>query len=259
VINGAEAVGEAAGSVTVSTGVEEVSAQKIGGMTFAAGLKPGRYVSIEVRDTGCGMDPATQARIFDPFFTTKFTGRGLGLAAVLGIVRGHSGAVNVRSAPGKGTAFQVLFPTTTAEPTKPERGLAVPAHCGADTILVVDDEELVRRAAKLTLEKYGYHVVLAEDGKRAVETLVALGAEVSAVLLDMAMHGMGGERAFQEIRRLQPDLPVIASSGYSEAEAIARFGRGIAGFVQKPYSVAALTHKIAEVLASRKQALSSLR
>jgi two-component system cell cycle sensor histidine kinase/response regulator CckA len=252
VINGAEAVGEGPGTVTVSTGLEEMSAQTIAGLTFASDLKPGRYVSLEVRDTGCGMDVATLARIFDPFFTTKFTGRGLGLAAVLGIVRGHSGAVNVRSTPGRGTTFQVLFPVVEAPKMETRDARAVTAAVGGGVILVVDDEDMVRRAAKVSLEKYGYQVVLAEDGKRAVDVLTSLDHTISGVLLDMTMPGMSGEQTFQQMRRIRPDLPVIASSGFSEAEAIARFGLGISGFVQKPYTAAALAAKVAEVMADRR-------
>jgi PAS domain S-box-containing protein len=257
VINGAEAVDEAAGTVTISTGLEELSAQDIAGMTFAADLTPGRYVSLEVRDSGCGMDPATLARIFDPFFTTKFTGRGLGLAAVLGIVRGHAGAVNVRSAPGRGTTFQVLFPVAAAAKSEPKAAPLLPNGRGADTILVVDDEELVRRAAKVALEKYGYRVFVAEDGKRAVDLFQTFAPEISAVLLDMTMPGMSGEQTFQEMRKIRSDLPVIASSGYSETEAVARFGLGIAGFVQKPYTAAALAAKVAEVMSNRKRSRGS--
>ncbi len=256
VINGAEAVGNSPGAVTVSTGLEDLSAQAIAGMTFAEGLKPGRYVSLEVRDTGCGMDAATLARIFDPFFTTKFTGRGLGLAAVLGIVRGHGGAVNVRSSPGRGTTFQVLLPVASGKAVA-KRAAAAPVSGGAATILVVDDEELVRRSARMALERYGYHVLLAEDGKRAVEVLEKPEFEISAVLLDMTMPGMSGEQTFQAIRDIRPALPVIASSGYSEAEAMARFGHGIAGFVQKPYTAATLAGKVAEVMASRKKTLGA--
>jgi CheY-like chemotaxis protein len=129
---------------------------------------------------------------------------------------------------------------------------AVTAAVGGGVILVVDDEDMVRRAAKVSLEKYGYQVVLAEDGKRAVDVLTSLDHTISGVLLDMTMPGMSGEQTFQQMRRIRPDLPVIASSGFSEAEAIARFGLGISGFVQKPYTAAALAAKVAEVMADRR-------
>ena len=154
VINGAEAVGDARGAVTISTGVEQIEAADIAGITFAADLKPGRYVSLEVRDTGCGMDPATLARIFDPFFTTKFTGRGLGLAAVLGIVRGHMGAVNVRTAPGRGTTFQVLFPVAAAQKIEPQA--RAPAACRTARPIPSwwwTTRNWCARAAKASLEK----------------------------------------------------------------------------------------------------------
>jgi two-component system, cell cycle sensor histidine kinase and response regulator CckA len=258
VINGAEAIGSASGTVTISTNAEQVDEREIVGMTFAGDLKPGRYVSLEVRDNGCGMDPDTQARIFDPFFTTKFTGRGLGLAAVLGIVRGHQGGVNVRSSLGRGTAFQVLFPLAATQKPEPKPARPEPQP-GADTILVVDDEELVRRAAKVALEKYGYTAIMAEDGRRAVDLFRGQPDEIALVLLDMTMPVMGGEETFRELRNIRPDIAVIASSGYSEAEAMARFGQGIAGFVQKPYSASTLAAKIAEVMAGRRARRSASR
>jgi len=258
VINGAEAVGSAPGVVTISSSAEQIEDRDIAGMTFGGELRPGRYVSLEVRDSGCGMDADTQARIFDPFFTTKFTGRGLGLAAVLGIVRGHQGGVNVRSAPGRGTVFQVLFPLAVTQ--KPEPKVVRPApRFTADTILVVDDEELVRRAAKVALEKYGYTAVLAEDGQRAVDLFRSKPDQIALVLLDMTMPGMSGEESFQELRRIRADVAVIASSGYSEAEAVARFGQGLAGFVQKPYSASTLAAKVAEAMADRKRASTGAR
>jgi PAS domain S-box-containing protein len=252
VINGAEAVGSARGVVTISTGVEQIEEREIAGMTFGGDLKPGRYVSLEVRDSGCGMDADTLARIFDPFFTTKFTGRGLGLAAVLGIVRGHQGGVNVRSAPGRGTVFQVLFPLAIVQKQEPKVSPPEPQF-SADTILIVDDEQLVRRAAQVALEKYGYTTLLAEDGQRAVELFRSKRDEIAVVLLDMTMPVMSGEETFQELRKIRPDVAVIASSGYSEAEAMARFGRGIAGFVQKPYTASTLAARVAEVMAGRRR------
>ena len=253
VINGAEAVGTTAGTVTISTGLEEATEREIAQMTFGGDLKPGRCVSLEVRDTGCGMDAETLARIFDPFFTTKFTGRGLGLAAVLGIVRGHQGGVNVRSAPGRGTTFQVLFPPAAVQKLEPQQTPPAPEF-KAGTVLIVDDEELVRRAAKVALEKYGYTAVLADNGQRAIELFRGMADEIAVVLLDMTMPLISGEETFQQLKRIRPDVAVIASSGYSEAEAMARFGQGLAGFVQKPYSAAALSAKVAEAMAGRRWA-----
>src|SRR5262249_49585104 len=144
----------------------------------SAGLKPGTFVSLEVHDSGCGMDEATVNRIFDPFFTTKFTGRGLGLAAVQGIVRGHSGAVKVYSRPGSGTTFKVLFPATEAV-VPPKPSLIIPTLAKDQLILVVDDEDIVRRTAKSMLERNGYTVVLAENGAEGVELFQVLADKVS--------------------------------------------------------------------------------
>ncbi len=238
VINGAEAIGDAGGTVTIRTSV--VEAQAAGEEQF------GPHVLLDVEDTGCGMDQATRERIFDPFFTTKFTGRGLGLAAVLGIVRGHRGTIQVESAPGQGTRFSVSFPASagTAAPPRPR---VEQDWRGSGTILVVDDEEIVRETAKSTLEHFGYEVLLAADGQEALECL-RRAPQVGLVLLDLTMPVMSGEEALIEMRRLRPDLRVILSSGYNEIEAIRRFqGQGLSGFLQKPYTAEVLGEKVKAV------------
>jgi PAS domain S-box-containing protein len=249
VINGAEAIGEDAnGTVLVTTGIQNVDEQYLLSMLEVSELAPGRYISLEVHDSGCGMDEPTLCRIFDPFFTTKFTGRGLGLAAVQGIVQGHKGALKVYSRPGSGTTFKVLFPATE-ELAEPKPAPALHLRGKGELILVVDDEEIIRRTAKAMLERYGYTVVVADNGKEGVDLFSVLGDKVAAVLLDMTMPVMNGEEALRHMKMINPDIRVVLSSGYNEVEAIRRFtGKGIAGFIQKPYSSAGLAEKLGILL-----------
>jgi PAS domain S-box-containing protein len=249
VINGAEAIGlNENATVLVTTGVQRVDENYQLNTLGGSELPDGAYVSLEVHDTGCGMDEATLGRIFDPFFTTKFTGRGLGLAAVQGIVRGHKGMMKIYSRPGGGTTFKVLFPATAdTAVVKPE---TVPHIVVRDKlILVIDDEDIIRRTAKSMLEHYGFTVVLAENGQEGVELFQVLVEKVSAVLLDMTMPIMNGEEAFRRLKAINPAIKVILSSGYNEVEAIRLFtGKGLAGFIQKPYSTTTLLEKIRSVL-----------
>jgi PAS domain S-box-containing protein len=249
ILNGAEAIGPDGGTVLVRTGAQEVDPQYIG--TFSQDvdrLTPGRYVMLEVHDTGCGMSADTLARIFDPFFTTKFTGRGLGLSAVQGIVRGHRGALKVYTEVGQGTTFKVLFPMSAAvvsdAPARLEKDLT-----GTGTILIVDDEEIVRQAARHTLESYGYQTLTASDGAEAVRIFRAKGNMMAAVLLDLTMPVMNGEEAIDEILASHPGIRVIVSTGYDHREAVARFSRKrVAGYLQKPYTSRQLAEKVQSVL-----------
>jgi CheY-like chemotaxis protein len=231
VLNAAEAIGSRTGIITVRTGVEEVS------QADAAGLKPGRYVRLEVIDTGCGMTEETKAKIFDPFFSTKFLGRGLGLAAVAGIIRGHHGAITVDSTPGQGSCFKVLFPASSrpAEQLAP----APQSHAlgGTETVLVVDDEPMVRKMVKRALERRGYTVLEADNGLAAIELFREHSSDIALVILDLTMPKMGGEEAFPELRKIRPDVKIVVSSGYNESEAMTLFdGQRVSGFIQKPYT-----------------------
>ncbi len=254
VINGAEAIPEGkTGAVLITTGVQDVDDAYIQTTVPGTDIKQGRYVSLEVHDTGIGITPDIISRIFDPFFTTKFAGRGLGLAAVRGIVQGHSGAMKVYSTPGQGTTFKLLFPASGKEEQRRFDSVSKQAGLqGTGTVLVIDDEEIVRRTAQTTLERFGYDVVLAGNGRQGLDAFRRLADRVAVVLLDMTMPVMSGEETFRELRTIQPDIKVILSSGYNEVEAIRHFtGKGLAGFIQKPYSAVRLAEAVKSVLTRR--------
>jgi len=245
VINGAEAIGERGGTVTVATGMKAVAASDES-LWRASGqpLAPGRYVLLEVRDDGPGMDAQTVDRIFEPFFTTKFTGRGLGLAAVLGVVRGHRGALSVESAPGQGTVFRILFVPSAQVPGLETPAVAKPGWRDL-TLLLIDDEEVVRDMVGEVLEHEGVSVLRAEDGARGVALFRDQRERIDLVLLDLSMPGLSGEETFRRLREIDPGVVVILSSGYDHDEARGRFGEGTpAGFIQKPYRP---EHLVAEI------------
>ena len=279
VTNAAEALGDEDGEIRLATGVICCKQMEPCASMPGQDVEPGMYAFIEVADNGSGMDEATRRRIFEPFFTTKFTGRGLGLAAVVGIVKGHGGAINVQSEPGEGTrqhhsrelvavdvdtlALTGLRILATDADAKPEAGpplraqavSAAPAAIRSDhqgTILLVDDEETVREVASAMLEHLGCRVITAEDGARALELFAQHAPEISCVLLDLSMPHMDGRETYTRLRALQPDLRVVLSSGFNEQHAVRRFAHtGLAGFVQKPYQVATLAAAIESALAPR--------
>jgi len=255
IINAAEAIQAETGTVRVAVSARDIDQSYLHDAFGGEEIMSGRYVVLSVQDTGCGMDDETRSRIFDPFFTTKFTGRGLGLAAALGVVRWHKGAIKVHSAPDRGTTFEVLLPIMDGY-SAPSKATALPmSPSGSGTILVVDDETLVRRTAKAALEHHGYKVMLAESGHEGIELFRNKANEISLVLLDMNMPAMGGENAFEHLKKIRPDVRVIVSSGYNEAMAIERFGGNrVAGFIQKPYTSRQLAEKVKRVLEPGKDA-----
>jgi CheY-like chemotaxis protein len=249
--NASEALGEESGVITVRTGMLHADRGYLAASYLGEDLPAGEYVFLEVEETGCGMDRETLAKIFDPFFSTKFTGRGLGLAALLGIVRGHHGTVRVDSAPGRGTSFRVLFPRLQEreEPPRVERDHEETRAGGGGTILVIDDEEEVRDAARAILERFGYRVLEASDGEDGVERYREHAGEIDAVLLDLSMPRMDGVEVFREIRQIRSDARVLLSSGYGEREAVHRLsGQGLAGFIPKPFRAVTLVEKLRRAL-----------
>ena len=252
-LNAAEATEEKGGAIAINTGVRVCDRDYLKEMYLDEELPGGEYVFLEVADSGCGMDKKTQARIFDPFFTTKFTGRGLGMAAVLGIVRGHHGAIKIYSEPKHGTTVKILFPTSREHATgEVEATPALSESLGGGTALIIDDEEAVRAVATRILEYINMKVYTAEDGQDGVDVFKQHADEIDIVLLDMTMPKLSGEEVFREIRRIRPDTAVLLSSGYNEQDATAHFaGKGLAGFIQKPYGPRDLIQMIETILEGR--------
>jgi CheY-like chemotaxis protein len=252
VINASEAIGDRGGIINLSTGLTNFKGEHlVGSGAFVSQEMPdGDCVYLEVSDNGSGMSSETRARIFDPFFTTKFAGRGLGLAAVLGIVRGHKGALKIDSELGRGTTFRILFPSTDGDAeSEPHPGGAGVRWHGQGCVLVVDDEETVRSTATLMLRKLGFEVVERSDGSQAVDAFRAEPDRFALVLMDLTMPRMSGDQAFTEIRRVRPDLGILLMSGYNELEATSRFtGQGMAHFIQKPFEFEQLSKAVQSML-----------
>ncbi len=247
VINASEAIGDKSGVIAITTGCMDCDRSYLQDIWLAENLTDGLYVYLEVADTGHGMDRETLSRLFDPFFSTKFTGRGLGMSAVLGIVRGHRGAIKVYSEKWKGTTFKVLLPAS-GHPAKIFNGdIRIEKLQGSGTVLLVDDEETVRGIGAEMLKELGFAVITAADGREAVETFKST-PEISFVILDLTMPHMDGEQCFRELRQLKHDVKVIVSSGYNEQEVTQKFaGKGIAGFIQKPYRLSMLQKAIQNI------------
>lgn len=239
VINASEALEEKEGLITIMTGKQYCDSSYFKD-TVDGNIRTfteGEYVYFEVTDTGCGMDRETMNKIFEPFFTTKFTGRGLGLSAILGIVRGHGGAIRVYSEKGKGSSLKILLPAGKA--TKKEaKDADITTSFKGIKVLIVDDESVVRDVTKRMVEVLGGEILVARDGNEAIEIFSKHHGEIDLVLLDLTMPGLSGEEVFREIKKIKADVKVILMSGYNDEEIAQRLvGRGFAGFIQKPFTV----------------------
>ncbi len=247
--NASEALGDVSGRILLHTGVVQCDATYLKELFSAVELHAGDYVFLEMSDTGCGMEPTTVEKIFDPFFTTKFIGRGLGLAAVQGIVRSHRGAIEVRSEVGTGTTIRVLFPLVDQllelEDSDQEE---LPQFTGR-TVLLADDDPMVLVVARRMLELLGLNVISARDGREATRIFRGRAKEIDFVLLDLSMPHLSGVEALAAMQRIRSDIKVILTSGYNEREATERFaGKGLAGFIQKPYLLTTMQDEITRVL-----------
>jgi len=252
VINAGEAIGKREGRITLSTGMVDLDEAYIRQNLSNQALEPGPHATLEVSDTGCGMEPELLRQIFDPFFTTKRTGRGLGLSTTLGILRGHRAGILVWTQPGQGSIFKLFLPVQP-EPAKPQ--IAAGSQCGfAATkrrVLLVDDEREVRETIRGMLELLGVDVSEAPDGHRALELLKSEPRRIDIVLLDLTMPRMNGNETFRAIRALCPAMPVVFSSGYSLQDiAVSPTQDPTVGFVQKPYTLKQLQQVLAGVLCS---------
>jgi len=213
-------------------------------------INPGNYVKISITDTGVGMDATTRQRIFDPFFTTKEMGRGtgLGLASAYGIIKNHLGFINVYSEKGEGTTFNIYLPASEKEVVK-EEDLSEEASRGTETILLVDDEEMIIEVGRQFIEKLGYNVLTAKGGKEALKIYEKNRGQIDMVVLDMIMPEMGGGDTYDKLKAIHPDIRVLLSSGYSiNGQATEILDRGCDGFIQKPFNLVKLSKKIRRIL-----------
>ena len=258
ITNASEAIGDEDGVISISTGTMECKQVFLNDPYLDDFLTEGEYLFIEVEDTGCGMDEEIIKKIYEPFFTTKFTGRGLGMAAVLGIVRGHKGTIRLTSKKDEGTTFTVLFPALDRPAVSMGTDKVQDGRWrGKGTILLVDDEDTIRVVGKKMLMKAGFTVLTASDGYEAIEQFSKNLDEIVCVVLDMTMPHMDGEEAFVELRKIDKNIRVILSSGYNEQEIVERFeGSKISGFIQKPYRSAELIEKLQRVLEIQRDDMS---
>ncbi len=237
IINAAEAIGENSGTINVALTRMLVNTEQTETDIFGTVIQPGGYICLEVADNGCGMDEETQKRIFEPFFTTKFTGRGLGMSAIHGIIKSHDGALQLTSKPGVGTTFKVFFPTPKTTDNAEATVTPVTLIENTDgTILLVEDEETLRVMAETLLDAMGFSVTTASNGSEALEIYRERGSEIDVIMLDLIMPAMGGIEAYHELRKINPTVPIIICSGFGVGPVEDVIGNDPhAGFVHKPY------------------------
>lgn len=252
ITNASDALADQPGAVTMATGLRHFDRHFLSEVVPDADLTEGQYAFLEVADTGVGMDENTRGRVFDPFFTTKFTGRGLGMAAVLGIMRSHGGGIRVQSSPGEGTRVAVLFPPAEADEKMLEDGPEVDDDTweGQGAVLVVDDEEMVRNLMTTVLEDAGFEVLTANDGVEALEVFEENADKIRLILLDMMMPRMNGEEVYTEIRSKSPGTSIILMSGFSEEQVTRGISDAEAKFLKKPFQISALLNTVQDVLDS---------
>ena len=265
VINASEALGEQNGLITIATRPADLTQGEIDAGYEGQPLRPGPHVSLEVTDNGSGMTPDVLRKIFDPFFSTKFAGRGLGLAALHGVVRSHHGGIRVTSEPGRGSTFKLLFPAVEGQPPAPAPEAAAPgppaggegrgATAGVDrlgaTVLVVDDEDGMRAVVVKALARAGMRTLEARDGMEALALFRQHRDRIRIILMDLTMPNMDGEEACRELRREGAEVPVLLTSGFNETEALRRFhGLGLAGFIQKPFGLGRLVEAVRRALSA---------
>jgi two-component system cell cycle sensor histidine kinase/response regulator CckA len=249
VSNAAEAIDDRGGDIRITTGHRSFDAALLSRAITGANLPGGHYVFLEVRDTGLGMTPEVLAKIFDPFFTTKFTGRGLGLAAVLGIVRGHTGALSVESTVGHGTTFTLILPPIAEAQAVPDRIISVTPWQQRARVLVVDDDDSVRNVTAAMLRSFGFTTQDAADGQTSLNLFKAEPISFDLVILDLLMPGLSGEQTLVELRRLRPDVRVLIISGFNEGDLLTRHaGGGPLAYLHKPFTRSELERAVRDLL-----------